>query len=68
MSTNNLKTTGDVAKQIGVSRQNVDYAISRYRIQETQRAGIVRLFDAGAVNRIMRAINRTSRENCNNGY
>jgi hypothetical protein len=55
-----LKTTGDIAKQIGATRQSVDYAIQRYRVQETQRAGIVRLYDNPAVEAVKRAVQRTT--------
>ena len=54
-----LFTLGDIAKRLGIARHIADYAVERYRIEETQRAGVLRLFDEAAVERIRRAVRRT---------
>ena len=56
---NQLHTVGDIAKRLEIARHVVDYAVGRYNIEETQRAGILRLFDEDAVERIRRAVRRT---------
>ena len=39
-----LLTMGRIAKQLGVARSRLDYAVSKVGIQERGRAGIIRLF------------------------
>lgn len=51
-----LLTTGDIAKQLGVHRQCVIYALERSGIRERSRAGIVRLLDANQVPAIQAAV------------
>lgn len=51
-----LKTLGEIATEVGVRPYSVAYAISSRGIRETQRAGIVRLFDAAAVDQIKMAL------------
>lgn len=53
-----LRTIGEIARAEGVPRHVVDYAVSAYRITETQRAGIIRLFDEDAIHRIRAALRR----------
>ena len=55
-----LKTIGDIAREDGVTKNAIDYAIESYRIPETQRAGIIRLYDEHAVRRIRSALRRIS--------
>ena len=62
MAENKLSTTGDVAANLNVPRHVVEYAVQRHRITETQRAGIIRLFDGNAVDAIRRAVRRTGRD------
>lgn len=44
-----LLTTGQIAEQFGVQRQQVSYALERRNIQPRFRAGIMRLFDEGQI-------------------
>lgn len=44
-----LLTLGDVARQLGVRRAQVQYAVEKSGIQERGRAGIFRLFSADQV-------------------
>jgi hypothetical protein len=60
-SEQNLRTTGQIAKDLKVPVNVVDYATRRYNIAEVQRAGIIRLFDGNAVDAIRRAVRRTGR-------
>lgn len=39
-----FQTIGQVAKQLGVARSRLDYAVTKVGIQERGRAGIIRLF------------------------
>ncbi len=39
-----LLTIGDVARQIGIPRSRLDYAVMKVGIRERGRAGILRLF------------------------
>ena len=55
-----LFTVGDVARRLNVSPQRVDYVIRTYNIRETQRAGILRLYDQSTMERIERAVRQTS--------
>jgi len=61
MTTEKLKTTGEIATDLNVSRHIVEYAVQRHRIAESQRAGILRLFDQDGAEAIKRAIKRTAR-------
>ena len=40
-----LMTVGDIAREIGVPRARIDYALEKSGIRERARAGILRLFD-----------------------
>ncbi len=53
-----LLTVGDIASRLGIPAARVDYALRTYRIKETQRAGIIRLFDDDSVSQIERALRR----------
>lgn len=57
-----LKTTGQIATNLNVPRHVVEYAVQRYRIIESQRAGIIRLFNEDATEAIRRAVLRTARK------
>ena len=59
-TTSPLRTVGDIAKLLGVTPGRVDYAITTYRIQPVQRAGILRLYDEAGVGRIRSALHRIS--------
>ena len=37
-------TIGQIARQLGVARSRLDYAVSKVGLQERGRAGIIRLF------------------------
>jgi hypothetical protein len=50
-----LKTIRDIAKELGKHPWNVSYLIDSRGIQETRRVGIIRLFDAAAVEQIKEA-------------
>ena len=54
-----LLTLGDVARHLGVSRHVVSYVVEQHNIEETQRAGIIRLYDEPTVERIERVLRRT---------
>jgi len=60
MDTGRLKTTSEIAAELNVPRHVVNYATQRYGIVETQRAGIIRLFNVHAVESIKRAVQRTT--------
>ena len=62
---NELKTTGQIACDLGVPRHVVEYAIERYQISETQRVGIYRVYNSEAMEAVKRAVNRTSRRERN---
>jgi hypothetical protein len=55
-----LMTIGQIAQSLRIPTHRVKYAIDRYRIPETQRAGIIRLFDTHAVESVKRAVQRTT--------
>ena len=63
MNVERLHTIGEVAKYLNVPSNRVDYAIRVYGIKETQRAGILRLYDADAVQRVERAVRRIDMRN-----
>ena len=44
-----LMTIGDIARQIGVARSKLDYAVQKAGIQERRRAGIIRLFSSDQI-------------------
>lgn len=44
-----LLTIGDVARQLGIPRSRLDYAVQKIGIKERGRAGILRLFSADQV-------------------
>ena len=39
-----FQTIGQIARQLGVARSRLDYAVSKVGLQERGRAGIIRLF------------------------
>lgn len=39
-----FQTIGQIARQLGVARSRLDYAVSKVGIKERGRAGIIRLF------------------------
>jgi len=47
-----FRTLGDLAKEVGLSREQADYIIRRHHIEHTARAGNLRLFGADAVRRV----------------
>ncbi len=53
-----LKTVGDIARDEGIPPHRVAYAIETYRIEPTQRAGILRLYDASKIVTIRSALRR----------
>lgn len=55
-----LKTVGDIAREEGVPAHRVAYAIETYRIEPTQRAGILRLYDESKIVAIRSALRRIS--------
>ena len=57
-STGELKTVGDIAREEGVPAHRVAYAIETYRIEPTQRAGILRLYDESKIVVIHSALRR----------
>lgn len=56
--TEQLKTTGDIAREDGVTKNAIDYAIIQYHISEVQKAYIIGLFNAEGVRRIRSALRR----------
>ena len=70
MNDNNKKllTLGEISRRLGAPRHVVDYAIQRYGIKETQRAGILRLFSEDRLESIKNAIKRTGHRLANNDY
>ncbi|MGE3182018.1 MAG: hypothetical protein AB7N71_10335 [Phycisphaerae bacterium] len=55
-----LYTLGEIAEMLEVPIHRANYAVASYRIQPTQRAGILRLFDASKIESIKSALKRTS--------
>ena len=53
-----MMTVGDLMRTDDVPRHVIEYAIEAYGIRETQRAGIIRLYDADGVRRIRSALRR----------
>lgn len=51
-----MVTTGEIAKNAGVPRARVDYAIEKVGISERARAGIIRLFSHDQIPAIEAAI------------
>ena len=62
-ATAKLHTIGEIAKREKVPAHRVAYAVDSYRIQETQRAGIIRLFDDDKVEVIQAALRRIANRN-----
>lgn len=58
VETARLKTVGDLAREADEPAHIIDYAIRRYRIEETQRVGILRVYDADAAEQIKAAVRR----------
>lgn len=67
MKTEKLKTTGEVAIELGVPRYVVEYAIERHQISETQRVGILRVYNLNAIEKIKQAVKRTAGKEFQNG-
>ena len=68
-----LLTVGTIARQLGVARSRLDYAIQKVGIQERGRAGILRLFSYDQVPAMRAALEtvrpyRPSREKTHNVY
>ena len=61
MEEHTLKTLGDIARDLGLPQHVINYTVTRLGIQETQRAGILRLYDQPTAERIERAVRQTSR-------
>jgi hypothetical protein len=53
---NQLVTVGDIARRLGVPTHRVQYVILRDGIKAAGRAGVLRLFDTEAVERIAAAL------------
>ena len=53
-----LSTIGDIARMLGVTPARVSYAIQTYRIEPTQRAGILRMYDETKIEAIRSALRR----------
>ena len=47
-----FRTLGDLAKEVGVTREQADYIVRRHHIGHTARAGNLRLFNTDAVRRV----------------
>ncbi len=58
-----LHTIGEIARRERVPLHRVSYAVDSYRIEPTQRAGIIRLFDDGKVEVIRAALRRIAGRN-----
>lgn len=56
-----LWTVGDIARELGIPEHSVDYAIRKYHIGESQRAGILRLYDADGFDAVRMALRRIER-------
>lgn len=52
----NLFTVSDAARRLGVSRQDVSYAIGRDGIEPVGRAGLVRLFSIDQWTEVVKAV------------
>ena len=52
----NVLTVGDIAKELGVDRDAVTYAVRKANIEPVGRAGIVRLFSGSAVETVRQFI------------
>ncbi|MFH1745470.1 MAG: hypothetical protein ABIG44_00335 [Planctomycetota bacterium] len=55
-----LKTITEVAREMEVPTHQVRYAIEAYRIEPTQRVGIIRAYDAVKVDAIKSAVRRVA--------
>lgn len=55
---NQLRTLGEVARLLDVPFHRASYAVGAYRIQETARVGIIRVFDETKVNLIRGVLKR----------
>lgn len=60
-ATTELLTTGDLARELSVSLDKIDYVLSKYNIRPDCRAGILRLFRRDQLPAIRRAILNTTR-------
>jgi hypothetical protein len=60
-----LKTLGTVARELGVPLHRVQYAVLARGIKAAGRAGVLRLFDARAVEQIAAALQ--ARKGASNG-
>ena len=59
-----LMTLGQIARRLDQPIHRVKYAIERYRIEPTQRAGILRLWNEDGLARIERSVRRLSSARC----
>jgi hypothetical protein len=55
-----LLTIGDIARETNEAAHRVKYAIDRNRIEEVQRAGIIRLFSRDQLELIRSVMRRTA--------
>lgn len=60
MDAKQLRTVGEIARELNTPPHRVAYAIDTYRIEPTQRAGILRLFDSDKIAVIRSALRRTA--------
>lgn len=51
-----FETTGSIARKLGIDRDVVNYALRKGRVNPIGRAGIVRLFEPGAVGVVRKMI------------
>jgi hypothetical protein len=58
VETGRLLTLGDVARECGAKPSRVKYALTEYRIEPHQRAGILRLFHPEQIPEIKAALRR----------
>lgn len=54
-------TVGDIAKELGVDRDAVSYAIRKIKVQPIGRAGIVRMFPGTALATVKKFIDSKER-------
>ena len=57
-ATARLHTIGEIARSEGVPAHRISYAVDSYRIEPTQRAGIIRMFSDEKVEVIRAALRR----------
>jgi len=47
-----IVTSGDIAQQLDIDRDSVNYALRKSKVEPVGRAGLVRLFSASAIQRV----------------